>query len=161
MLDEKGRLFGKINIVDLLIIVVIVAAIAFIGIKFVMPHSDNSPKEKMEMVIYVEESERFVTDQLVIGSPVHDDTDSVDLGVCKACKIEPFYEPFEDVETKQIVKAEVDHKCVVELTVEVEGTNGTYGATVDGYLFGIGHTLVVSAGNCKFYGAVKSITVIK
>lgn len=34
MMDEKGRLFGKINIVDLLVIVVIVIAAVFVGMKF-------------------------------------------------------------------------------------------------------------------------------
>ena len=34
MIDEKGRLFGKINIVDLLVIVVIVIAAIFVGTKF-------------------------------------------------------------------------------------------------------------------------------
>ena len=41
MLDEKGRLFGKINIVDLLIVLVLIAAVAFVGIKYVMPHNDG------------------------------------------------------------------------------------------------------------------------
>ena len=41
MLDEKGRLFGKINIVDLLIVLVLIAAVAFVGIKYVMPHNDD------------------------------------------------------------------------------------------------------------------------
>ena len=31
MLDEKGRLFGKISIIDLLVIVVIVGAVAWFG----------------------------------------------------------------------------------------------------------------------------------
>ena len=33
MLDEKGRLFGKINIVDLLVILLVVAAAVFVGLK--------------------------------------------------------------------------------------------------------------------------------
>lgn len=33
LLDEKGKLFGKINIIDLLVIVVIVAALVVVGIK--------------------------------------------------------------------------------------------------------------------------------
>lgn len=40
MMDEKGRLFGKINIVDLLVIVVIVIAAVFVGMKF-LGNRDN------------------------------------------------------------------------------------------------------------------------
>jgi len=159
MLDEKGRLFGKINIVDLLIIVVILAAIAFIGIKFVMPHENTEAGQKMEMVVYVEQSKRFVAEQVVKGSTVHDNTDEVDLGICTDIKVEPYYEAIEATDEKNPVLAEVEDECIVELTLEVEGSYGTYGATVNGYLFGIGHTMVVSVGPCKFYGAVKTITL--
>ena len=31
MIDEKGRLFGKVNIVDLLIILIVLAAAALLG----------------------------------------------------------------------------------------------------------------------------------
>lgn len=33
MLDEKGRLFGKINIVDLLVVILVIAAVALVGLK--------------------------------------------------------------------------------------------------------------------------------
>ena len=34
MMDEKGCLFGKINLVDLLIIVVVIIVAAVVGVKF-------------------------------------------------------------------------------------------------------------------------------
>ena len=37
MIDEKGRLFGKINIVDLLVILVVIIAAAVLGVKFLKP----------------------------------------------------------------------------------------------------------------------------
>ncbi len=37
MIDEKGRLFGKINIVDLLVILVLVIAAVVLGVKFLKP----------------------------------------------------------------------------------------------------------------------------
>lgn len=41
MIDEKGRLFGKINIVDLLVILVIIIAAAVLGMKFLKPGSSS------------------------------------------------------------------------------------------------------------------------
>ena len=46
VLDEKGRLFGKVNIVDLLIVLVIIAAVAFVGIKYVLPKVQPKPEAK-------------------------------------------------------------------------------------------------------------------
>lgn len=34
VVDEKGKLFGKINVIDLLIIILIIAVIAVVGLKF-------------------------------------------------------------------------------------------------------------------------------
>jgi hypothetical protein len=34
VLDDRGRIFGKINIVDLLVLVIIVAIVAFAGVRF-------------------------------------------------------------------------------------------------------------------------------
>ena len=35
IIDEKGRLFGKINLIDLLVIVLVVAVVAAVGWKLV------------------------------------------------------------------------------------------------------------------------------
>jgi len=42
LVDEKGKLFGKINVIDLLVIVVIIAILAVIGMK-VLGVGDNAP----------------------------------------------------------------------------------------------------------------------
>ena len=42
MIDEKGRLFGKINIVDLIVILVIVIAAVVVGMKFLGGGNGNS-----------------------------------------------------------------------------------------------------------------------
>ena len=52
MIDEKGRLFGKINIVDLLVILVILIAAAVLGVKFLSPNSSVSVNPKTIHVTY-------------------------------------------------------------------------------------------------------------
>ena len=42
MIDEKGRLFGKINIVDLIVLLVIVIAAVVVGMKFLGGGNGNS-----------------------------------------------------------------------------------------------------------------------
>lgn len=59
MIDEKGRLFGKINIVDLLVILVIVIAAVVLGMKFLKPGSSgiaggSSVKHHVEYTVLVE-----------------------------------------------------------------------------------------------------------
>ena len=52
MIDEKGRLFGKINIADLLVLLVIVIAGAVLGFKFLGPNSSVAVNPKTVHVTY-------------------------------------------------------------------------------------------------------------
>ena len=45
LIDEKGRLFGKINLIDLIIILVIVALVCGIGFKLFFSNDEASPSE--------------------------------------------------------------------------------------------------------------------
>ena len=52
MIDEKGRLFGKINIVDLLVILVIIIAAVVLGMKFLGPDGSVAVNPKTTHVTY-------------------------------------------------------------------------------------------------------------
>ncbi len=55
MIDEKGRLFGKINIVDLLVILVVVIAAVVLGMKFLGGSNAINPKTtKVTYTVLVE-----------------------------------------------------------------------------------------------------------
>lgn len=161
MLDEKGRLFGKINIVDLLIVVVIIAAVAFVGIKYVLPHAEEAPKDNVEIHVFVDDTYRFVTDQLKKGAAVYDSTDKVNMGTLENWEVRPYYEAVVGTGDVNPVMTEIPERCTVEVTLMVKGNYGEHGTTVEGYLLGLGHTMVFYAGDCKLFGAVKSMTVVK
>ena len=40
LVDDKGRLFGKINVVDLLVLVIILGLAVFVGVRFALPTKD-------------------------------------------------------------------------------------------------------------------------
>lgn len=159
MLDEKGRLFGKINIVDLLIVLVLIAAVAFVGIKYVMPHNDGGADlQDIQMVVHCDMSKRYVVEQLVNDSPVYDNSEKIDLGVVRGWTTEAYFEATKE-DDKQPEYIERPDMCIVELTIDAKGTMGTYGANINGKLFGLGHTMVISVGPCKFYVSLKTMTV--
>ena len=62
MIDEKGKLFGKINVLDLLLIFVIIAAIALAGIFFLNRDSIET------MVLTEEEANVLNSDVVAPGS---------------------------------------------------------------------------------------------
>ena len=68
MIDEKGRLFGKVNIVDLLIVIIILAAGAFLGMKLLGPDSAVANTQKVRVTLYCEETPNYVAEQLEAGA---------------------------------------------------------------------------------------------
>lgn len=54
VVDEKGKLFGKLNIIDLLVIIFIVAAAVVVGVKLLGGGSDdNAPAVKLTYTVHV------------------------------------------------------------------------------------------------------------
>ena len=72
MIDEKGRLFGKVNIVDLLIILIVLAAAAFLGYRFLGPDSNVANTEPVRLTLYCEESADYAVEQLTEGAEAWD-----------------------------------------------------------------------------------------
>ena len=62
MIDEKGRLFGKINIIDLLVILVIAAALCFAVFRYVLPDRNSGKTEQKELVLYCHDTPRFTAE---------------------------------------------------------------------------------------------------
>ncbi len=83
MIDNKGRLFGKINIVDLLVVLLIVVAICATVYKFgFSAHNDvNETTTKIEYVLKASGVRDFTLDSMKTGDTIYDDETNKPLGV--------------------------------------------------------------------------------
>ncbi len=156
IIDKKGKLFGKINIIDLLVILILVAAIAVVGVRFLAPKDTGT--DVLQMQFYVEEVNDWVADKIEIGDSLYDGTYEMDLG--KVTNIETG-EPMTWGLTQegQYVLAPRDGYCSLTITGEVVGTKTDIGAEIDGNLYGVGHSMVLYAGDAKIYLRVQDISV--
>ena len=68
---KNGKLFGKINIIDLLVILVILAAIAAVAVFLFMPKSGG---DTLIMKFRIEEVDEFVAKKVHVGDELYDDT---------------------------------------------------------------------------------------
>lgn len=86
MIDNKGRLFGKVNIVDLLIVLLLVVAIGATVYKFgFSAHNDvNETNMKIEYVLKASGVRDFTLDSIKIGDSIYDDETDKPLGVITA-----------------------------------------------------------------------------
>jgi len=125
-LDERGRIFGKVNIVDIIVLLVIVAVIVFA----VMRLTGESAESRPVKVVYTVEEVRSVTvDQIVAqldtNSTVTDESGTV-LGRMTDVEVTPTEEEHLTSDD-QLEKFESPIFSDVNVTVEGKGTlsNGT------------------------------------
>ena len=156
MIDEKGRLFGKINIVDLIIVLVIIAALCFIGIRYVLPKSSAADTEDLELVLYCHDTPKFTAEQIEAGASVWDQSCDVVLGKVKSFEILPLLETVAGQDGK-VHSVESDWLCSVVMVLDSEGVRDEYGVRIGGCLYASGHTMTVFAGDAKMYLKVQEI----
>ncbi len=156
LIDKNGKVFGKINIIDLVVILILVAAIAVLGVKFLGKGGDEV--QTLEMKFYIEEVDNWVAEKIQNGDALYDGTYEIDLG--EVTNVEPG-EPMTWGLTQdgQYVLAPRAGYCSLTITGEVQGVKTDIGAEVDGNLYGVGHSMVLYAGDSKLYLRVHDISV--
>lgn len=156
MIDEKGRLFGKVNIVDLAIVLVILAAAAYLGLTFLGPDSTAATTQEVLISFYYEECPDYVADSIEIGASIWDSSDNVTIGtVLSTSQADSITYLLDD--DGQTVQTSKDGYCALTVTATAQGVLSDYGVTIGGTLYGIGHTLTMYAGNAKLYLKVSAI----
>ncbi|MBQ1891973.1 MAG: DUF4330 domain-containing protein [Firmicutes bacterium] len=156
MIDEKGRLFGKINIIDLLVILVIAAALCFAVFRYVLPDRNSGKAVQKELVLYCHDTPRFTAEQIEKGVRVWDQGYDVVLGTVKSFEITPLMETVTDASGKTHL-VESDWLVSVTLVLDAEGVPDEFGIRIGGSLYASGHTMTVFAGDAKLYLKVQEI----
>jgi len=137
IIDDKGRLFKKINLIDLLIIIIIIAAGFFLYSKFAKAKivTPLAKQETVELTFIVESLPEYAADNVEIGDPVTDRVTSAYLG--KVTKVEKKPDITFGVDNEgKVVRSSKEGYCSLVLTVE-----GT----------GVFSGKVVNIGNTNYY----------
>ncbi len=159
MIDKNGKLFGKINIIDLVVIIILVAAVAVVGVsKF---RSDNISSSVKTLVVsyYAEEIKDAAAQKIAVGDSVFDEACSKDLGiVCAEPEISESISYIVNTDNEYIRSARPGYSSIIiqaELTVELTD----YGFVIDDMTYGVGHTLSLLAGDTRFSARVYDIKI--
>lgn len=159
MIDEKGRLFGKINLIDLLVIIVVVAAVAFLGFKFLGPAEDTGGTQKVIVSVYCEEASTFAVDKLAVGDEIYDSAANTVLGSLSSWETGDS-ESYLTNPSGVIVPYSKETFRSVVAEIECAGVIGPHGVTINGTLYGIGHSMAIYSGNCKMFVRVSEIQAV-
>ncbi len=155
ILDKDGRVFGKINIIDLLAILLLIALVAIFGTKFLLPRTGEI---KAELQFWVPEAENWLAERITTAAPLYDQENGSHLGYVTHLET--------DVPSTWTVSADGKFSpasregfCSLKIygnTVAVEEENGV---TISGNHYAVGQTVLLCAGDTQLSARVRDIRI--
>lgn len=145
---KNGKLFGLVNIIDLLAIVVVAVAVWLVLPSFVgSANSDimvarGTPKTVYFTLELPQTSMEFF-DKVEIGDQINDNIRGYYYGVVEDVRYEPAKKVMADIENGTYKYEEVPDKIDVYLTVKANGTESDMEITAEGQPIKFGGTLTV------------------
>lgn len=151
----------RINIIDVIIIVLILCVGVFAVMKFSDGGlSDATTLDKVEVVYYLEECPDYVIAATEVGDPVYDGTAEQTVGFVTAIETG---DPTGYVEQEDGTYAPISREGYSSVTITTEGygTMSEHGVVIGGERYASGHSVVIFAGDGKYYLKVHSVTLLE
>ena len=151
----------KFNIIDALLILVIVAVVAFVGIKLsngLVAQPENL--QKIKYTFHVEEMPDYVKDYIKESdtASVAENNDILGVVTGKSFGDAEIYS--ENAEGK-IVKSTKEGHSSADIIIEGEGLQTPSGIKINKGVYGVGHSMAIKVGNAKVYGKISGIEAIE
>jgi len=158
ILDKNGKLFGKINIIDVFAVIILIAAIIGISIRFISVPSKNV-KNKIELtyVVEIEGVSDFTVDALNKQGKVIDSKQKCLVG--EVIGVESRKQTLDKFDSDgNLLSSEVPEKYTVDVTIEAIGKESEHGYFVGNDTeLSVGSTVKLATKYVNTSGKVKQI----
>lgn len=126
LVDEKGRLFGVFNIVDLCIVVFVVA-VAFVAYTFLNNIVTNTaPEKNLRITMELKNVEKELCDAIEVDKTVFDRVGNQEFGMLTDVRIKPAVEVVISKLDGSVNEIEVPNRYNVELDMELTTDEEVY-----------------------------------
>lgn len=159
IIDEKGKIFGKINIIDLIFLIIIVVAI--VGGVFRLKDSTivAETSEHGTVTLMVTNVRDATVDNIKVGQDLYHYDKGVLFGNIKDKNVEPFTNPI-DYEDEWI-EADVPNRYIVYIDMDVDITETEKSYVIGGEEIRVGNEYRVKSKTSAFTGTCVGIQVDK
>lgn len=141
---KSWKLFGKLNVIDILIILVLIAAAILLATRTLSSQGVTVNAQHVKVHCYGFSSIRnYVPESFTVGDPVTQYDTNLDLGTLTEFSYEPSYYWVYDYNKGELVKVESEFEAFVTFSTECYGKLDQSGLT-------IGSTTFVVGGNYYF-----------
>ena len=156
--EKKAR---KFNIIDVIIILAVVAAIAIVGYKFAgkkIVQSTNTQEFEVTYTVY--EVANTTAEIIKEGDVLTDNAGNVPLGNVTKVEVEKNSRSYAPNSDGEYVMSAKEGFCFVAVTGKVNAVKANNGITVNGTEYLVGHSITLEAGDAKLYALITAITPI-
>lgn len=158
LIDSKGKLFGKISIVDILILAVILIFVAFMGMKYIKAGAATpfTNKDKIEIAFYGNEVFDYAANSVKKGDIVKDSVRNSVFGTVTEVSVEESKSYASDSSGKYATSPKEGYKSIY-ITVEGEGLYSDAGVEFDSSSYYVGRSIDLNVGNSSFTAKISSV----
>jgi len=162
LIDSKGKLFGKVSLVDILIVLMILGVAAGVGYKFTKSGTSSvfAKKDAVKITFFCEEAGGYVPDQIKPGDMVTDNQTGSYFGKVVSVKGDKSNTFGFNDKGESVMSAKQNY---VSITLEVEG-EGVYrdgingqGISFDNINFYTYKSVELKVGNTTFWAKIKNL----
>ena len=159
---KNGKLFGKLNVIDLLIILLVLAGLAFLAVRFLgkTDSSEYAAPQSVRLTFFANEAPALLDGKLEVGAPVSDYDESLALGSLSFVNAEEAYEWQYDSDSGESVKVPVANEIFLTFSCDASGIPGDDGLRIGGHRYSIGGTYVICAGKTRISCRLANFEVI-
>ncbi len=162
LIDKKGRLFEKISIVDIAVILLLIFAVVAVGVKLRQVQTTQGGDKTIEYSIIVERLRQPSVDAIEAEyTGILDAETKKELGEIVFVEKAPARELVK-LENGEYTYAEYDDKFDLTITLRTKGSETPQGFyTASGKLLMVGDTLGISNGYAQTFGEILSVEVVE
>jgi hypothetical protein len=158
LLDAKGRLFGKVSIVDILVLLILAIVIGGLGYRYTRSSSVVLGKgDPVTIEFFIEETPTFAAEAIKEGDLTTDFQMGAVFGRVREFTIGEAI-TYGQNSVGEVVKSSREGYSSIQLVIEGEGfLSREGGVTINNVDYFIGHTTILRVGSAKIMGRVYDI----
>ena len=161
VIDKNGKLFGKISIIDIIVILLILAAGSFLGIRYLStansPIGAGAALDELEIKFYSEEVNDFVVDAINIGDSAKEFAQYASFGKVTNVEVSPSIIWVQDFDGNIYGAPKEDRYYSVTVTMRAKGKIDDTGFSLDGTTYFVGKTVILYLGQAGFQGRISGV----
>ena len=161
IIDNNGRLFGKVSIIDVLIVALIFAACFFVAVRYFSsrdnPIGAGSSFDELEIKFYSEEVNNFVADAIKVGDAAKEFAQYANFGTVVNGETDDSITWVGDFDGFINPSSKDGHYSSITVTTRARGRINEIGFELDGTNYFVGKTVIMQFGKAGFQGRIAGV----